>query len=320
MTRTAVLLIALAIAFAMLGALPADAQQTYTAVSASAQFPGGGPSGGQCGKVSNPCRTLQEAYNVTAVGGEIDVLTPGEYGPLTITHAINIQGHGFASITVSSGDAIDITAASTTSSTGITLSGLTLQGGGTGAHGIFLTSALSGNATVNILDCVVASFNNSGIAIEPTGGEVFLSLLIANTSSLNNGQNGIKVAASTEAEVQGTITGSIAANNNQNGFDFEGNSSLTVVRSAASANYNYGIYTNLAILDNPLLITRDTTASGNAIDYYGAGPNTGPPQPQAFLTHNTIGSYYSSDVTAYSDGTNDIMVLSSGAPTVKPTY
>src|SRR5262249_4928433 len=57
-----------------------------------------------------PCRTFQHAHAVVAAKGEIDVLDPAGYGPLTVSKSISIQGHGFAGISVASGNAITITA------------------------------------------------------------------------------------------------------------------------------------------------------------------------------------------------------------------
>src|SRR5262245_64834593 len=57
-----------------------------------------------------PCRTFQHAHDVVAVKGEIDVLDPAGYGALNITKSISIQGHGFAGISASSGNAITINA------------------------------------------------------------------------------------------------------------------------------------------------------------------------------------------------------------------
>ena len=84
-----------------LAAAPAQAQTGPT--PPSRQRPVGLPGAGSCGSVQSPCRTLQAAFNVTAENGVIDVLDPGEYGPLTITHGVSIQGHGWATVTATSG-------------------------------------------------------------------------------------------------------------------------------------------------------------------------------------------------------------------------
>ncbi|HTB00051.1 MAG TPA: hypothetical protein VK804_06205, partial [Bradyrhizobium sp.] len=46
-------------------------------------------------------------------GGEIDVLDPGGYGPVTITKSITIDGKGMASILASGTNGITVNAGST---------------------------------------------------------------------------------------------------------------------------------------------------------------------------------------------------------------
>ena len=78
-----------------------------------------------------PCRTFQHAHDSVAAGGEIDVLTPAGYGPVIITQAISIQGHGFSGISAASGaTAVTINAGG---SDKINLRGLLIDGVGTGA-------------------------------------------------------------------------------------------------------------------------------------------------------------------------------------------
>lgn len=45
-----------------------------------------------------PCRTFQAAHDATLNGGEVDVLDPGDYGPLTINRSITIDGGEMAYI------------------------------------------------------------------------------------------------------------------------------------------------------------------------------------------------------------------------------
>jgi ABC-type glutathione transport system ATPase component len=49
-----------------------------------------------------PCQTFAGAYAQTLVGGEIDALTAGEFGPLAITHAITIDGQNLREVTLAS--------------------------------------------------------------------------------------------------------------------------------------------------------------------------------------------------------------------------
>jgi hypothetical protein len=130
MTRTALLLSLIIIT--ALASIPAQAQPLRVFVS------GLGLDTNPC-TVTQPCRTFQQAYNVAAANGEIDVLDPAGYGPLTITHGISIQAHGFGGITQTSNSGAAIIVNVTTSDP-VTLDGLVLDGGGTGFDGIFINS------------------------------------------------------------------------------------------------------------------------------------------------------------------------------------
>src|SRR5262245_59704 len=104
MRKTALTLTLVATAFVC--ALHADlAQAQPTRVFVAAQ----GLDSNPC-SFALPCRTFQHAHDVVAPGGEIDVLDPAGYGAVTINKAISVEGHGFAGITVTSGNAITINA------------------------------------------------------------------------------------------------------------------------------------------------------------------------------------------------------------------
>src|ERR1700722_7717214 len=83
----------------LLPAALAQAQSNHTFVSAA------GNDSNNCATVSMPCRHFANAYAVTAPNGEIDVLDPANYGALTITGPVSIEGHGWASIAAVSGSA-----------------------------------------------------------------------------------------------------------------------------------------------------------------------------------------------------------------------
>src|SRR5882724_11876164 len=112
-----------------LHAAPAQAQVARVFVSAQ------GVDSNPC-SFAAPCRTFQHAHDVVTANGEIDVLTPGGYGALTINKAISIQGHGFAGVAVTSfNTGITITAGLMDA---IYLNGLLLEGNGAGWYGIWL--------------------------------------------------------------------------------------------------------------------------------------------------------------------------------------
>jgi hypothetical protein len=185
--------------------------------------------------VTQPCASFAHAYTMVGANGIVAALDPGKYGALTITGPVTINGNGWAAITGTSGnDAISITA----TSGNVTLTGLELDGAGVGNHGISLTSSLAANATLNIRDCVVSNFAGNGIAVQPTAAgsypivNLVVNLLIENTSSLNNGGDGVYIAPAGAAQVNGTISQTTAANNGHDGFEFSqpvGNYALDVI-------------------------------------------------------------------------------------------
>src|SRR5580704_17398699 len=99
MTRTVIIAAALALAVTQPNAPAQAAGAARTFVSAI------GSDGNNCTNVATPCRHLAAAYAATAPNGEIYVLDPANYGSLTITGPVSIEGHGWASIAPVSGSA-----------------------------------------------------------------------------------------------------------------------------------------------------------------------------------------------------------------------
>src|ERR1700675_1904198 len=92
MTRTILIAAALALAVRPPAAPAQAAGAPRTFVSAA------GSDGNNCTNVATPCRHMAAAYAATAPNGEIYVLDPANYGSLTITGPVSIEGHGWASI------------------------------------------------------------------------------------------------------------------------------------------------------------------------------------------------------------------------------
>lgn len=166
----------------------AEAQNNRSFVS------GHGADSNPC-NLAGPCRTFQQAITQTNAGGEIVVLDSAGYGPLTITQSVTITNPGGveAGITATGPNQIAILINPSSSSV-VTLRGLTLEGGGTGLDGIVLSSRTQG--TLNIIDCVVKDFTNVGILLTPfnsTLTTVFPNVLITNSLVLNNKGSGIEV-------------------------------------------------------------------------------------------------------------------------------
>src|ERR1700728_4061142 len=121
--------------------------------------------------IAQPCATFAAAYSAVQANGIVAALDPGKYGPLSITMPVTINGNGWAAITgtagingmIGAGISINVGAGA------VVLTGLEIDGAGASNNGIYLNSTLSGNPlALNIVDCRVYNFINSGIAIQPT--------------------------------------------------------------------------------------------------------------------------------------------------------
>ena len=156
----------------------ARAQATRTWVS------GVGDDVNPCSRTA-PCKTFAGAISKTATGGEISVLDPGGFGSVTITKSITIDGTGSLSSILGAGTTginINITSASDTAKS-VRIRGLTINGAGSGIHGIRVIAA----DKVSIEDSVIDGFNTNGVTVQ--AGTVF----VRNTVIRNNAGAGISV-------------------------------------------------------------------------------------------------------------------------------
>jgi hypothetical protein len=205
---------------------------------------GAGSDTGACA-LASPCRTLAFAFTQTAATGEIVVLDPAGYGPVTITQAVSIlnDGVGVAAITApTGGNGITVQAGA---SDAVYLRGLTVKGSSTANVGIDFVSG----GSLQIVDCDIHDFSNPGVAagiqIEPSTSSSFS---IANTNASDNVNIGIYVLPHGSAVVHGVVSRS-TTNNNNFGIvvdDIALNSgtplNVDIVDSVSSGNNEIGVY------------------------------------------------------------------------------
>jgi hypothetical protein len=293
MTRTIFIATALALA-ATLPAVPARAQANRTFVSAA------GSDSNNCTTVSTPCRHFANAYAVTNPNGEIDVLDPANYGELSITGPVSIEGHGWASIsaTAHGGSAILVNAhpGDKINIIGVVLDGLALAN----TEGILVI----GGGSLYVQDSIIRNFTAGGINFSPNvpasnQGEISLS----NTLIADNGLAGINIEPSGSGAVVGvldhvnikssandgldvfsesqninvTVTDSVSANNGGNGVISEtiGTTVNVVVRNSTIANNGRNGLSNGGVNDSGLFaagsgaqlwVTR-STITGNMVGW-----------------------------------------------------
>jgi hypothetical protein len=253
-------------ATAMFSAAAGGGPSTQTFVSASL-----GSDANPCTRVS-PCLTFAAALAQTTAGGEIDVLDPGDFGPVTITKAITIFGNaaGGAGMMTSPGTSGIVISAGANDV--IHLGGLTFDGvNASGTSGVVFLSG----ARLNIENCVFLGFTTSGITFSPgTGSATTTQFVVLDTTILNNATGllirptsgiaanvtlrwlridnnageGLRVDSTAgSGAINATLADSTASLNASNGIDAvsgPGNVTLEVIRVVAASNGSAGIQSN----------------------------------------------------------------------------
>ncbi|HEV2961139.1 MAG TPA: right-handed parallel beta-helix repeat-containing protein [Candidatus Angelobacter sp.] len=128
---------------------------------AARTFVSGGTNANDSNACSNaaPCRTFAAAIANTSAGGEIDALDTAEYGPVTITKAITIDGGGqVASIQADGVNGIVVSAGANDK---VILRNLRINGSNTGLNGIRFLSG----SQLTIDKCEIFGFTLNGVDI-----------------------------------------------------------------------------------------------------------------------------------------------------------
>ena len=236
---------------------------------------------------SSPCRTFQRGHDAVAAGGEIDVLDPAGYGPVNITKAISIQGHGFSGVSVPfGGTGITISAASTAI---VNLNGLLVEGNGVGTNGIQFNS---GKALV-VEHCVVRNTAANGLYFV-SGATVLQTLSVSNSSFSANGANGILVQTSSSGDITAAIDGSVFYANGTGLVLYGGVGTGALkaeVRDSTAGNNDFGFSAQSAPVQSvtELMLTRATAIGNNNTGVVASGTNGLVRLAQSTITANTTG-------------------------------
>jgi collagen type VII alpha len=153
------------------------------------------------GTESSPYADFATAVANTASGGEVNALTSGDFGPVTITNPITINGNGNDASIDFAGDGEGVYVDMSTPGTA-RLEGLDINGEGTGDDAVFDV-----DATVEIDNCDLDGFADIGVGIgdenttEPAGD----SAVITNTT-IDGGELGVRTFQSSGFVGTGAIT------------------------------------------------------------------------------------------------------------------
>jgi hypothetical protein len=235
-----------------------------------------------------PCRTFQFAHDQTNNNGSINVLTPGNFGPLTIIKPISIVADGVeALINAPAGGAGIIIQAG--GGAIVSLRGLTIDMRGTINDGIIFFSGAAlhvsrctiRRATVgiqfspssetrelSIADSVIESTSNSGIHVQPSGSGGASVML--DRVRVENSFDGIRFfGIATTGSITATVRDSVSTGHTGTGIfaaDSGGGTTSVLVDRTTSSNNGTGIGVNLATIR-----IGDSTISGNTTGLAAVG-------------------------------------------------
>jgi hypothetical protein len=258
MTKITLLLTLLVAALVgLLPAAPAEAAAARTFLSAV------GSDSNNCANVTTPCRHLATAYAATAANGEIYVLDPANYGSVTITGPVSIEGHGWASIAPVSGQAAITINANIGDK--INIIGVVLDG-----TAITNTTGIQFNAggSLTVRDSVIRNFTSHGILFQTNAANPS-QLFVSNTLVSDNGGYGININPLSLGSTNAVLDHVELQNNASAGLAAQtvGQTVTVVVSESVSANSaGDGIYANSSGGNAINLTVRNSRIANNAVD------------------------------------------------------
>jgi hypothetical protein len=257
---------------------------------------GTGTDAGTC-PITAPCKTFAYAHGQTTLNGAINVLSSGNFGPVTITKPISIVAQGVEAVinTAAGGAAIAINAGPTAI---VSLRGLTIDLHGTANDGISFVSGAAlhiqdsvirgsangikfapaaGNRELYVADSVVADATAFGIFVVPTGS-AGAKVMLDRVRVENASGNGMEFqGSSTTGAITATVRDSVTAGGSSAGIraldDNSGTTNVMVDRSAAVNNFtgifSFGAGATIRIGDSTVTGNGTGLSAVNAILSYG---------------------------------------------------
>jgi len=194
---------------------------------------GAGSDSNPCTRLS-PCLTFQGAYAKTTVGGEIDALDDGEFGTVTITNSITIDGGSHLAAISSGVSSYGIYVAAPAGST-ITLRNLSIRNSASAKFGV---RALNQVYTLHIEHCVISGFSGDGIFVGP--GQAAAINFYLDDSIIRDNETGVNLVGGVTAN----ISNSHLLGNYEVGFDGSGYGlNLAMTNSEISGSlYGFSFY------------------------------------------------------------------------------
>jgi hypothetical protein len=264
---------------------------------------------------SAPCKTFLAALSATIAGGEVNCLGPGEPNtsggaiPVNITGAVAINCLGTVGERgASTFDGFFINASGAV----VTLRGLNIDGyvavpgNPAGSNGVAIQAA----AAVNIEDCVIENFLQSGISVTTSANTVLTirNTVLRNNASYGGTDAGIYINPGSGVTATVSIDHS-QINGNYFGIVVDGRSGGiikgTISDSVVSGNTENGI-TALSSGSSTVLMIDQTKVSGNLAGLFAGGSNAGMLARNSTVYGNAIGLDTTGGGALYTYGNNSV--------------
>jgi hypothetical protein len=255
-------------------AAPSQAQATRTWVS------GVGDDANPCSRTA-PCKTFAGAISKTATKGEINCIDPGGFGGVNISKSISIICDEVeAGVLVSGTNGIVINAASGS----VFLSGLDIEGLGTGLDGVRILNA----SRVVIQNSKIHAFQNGVNAVTATATEVN----VINTVISGNSVSGINIAPQSGGNIKATAT-NVGLYGNPIGAVADASlttldARLTLKDSVVSGSTTYGVQA-IGSSGSSRVFLDSNNISYNGVGIFANGSNTKIFALDNVISNNTTG-------------------------------
>jgi hypothetical protein len=226
------------------------------------------------GTQTSPYADFATAVANTSVGGIVSVLGPGDYGPVTLTQSITIDGTGGGSIGFTGGEGIYIDATSTGAT--FVIRNLTIDGEGTGSDAIFLASTGPTISSSLVIDgCRLEGFTQIGVGVGSNGP---MNVVVRDTT-IAGGTLGVRTFQSSGAVAYDLV--------NLQNVTITGASSAAVFSRNGSMAIDHSVMTESAIA-----VEADTSAainvSNSVISFNGTDSEAFSPGVISLNPNNTL--------------------------------
>jgi|tagenome__1003787_1003787.scaffolds.fasta_scaffold20917727_1 hypothetical protein len=272
---------------------------------------GTGTDAGTC-PIAAPCRTFAYAHTQTNNNGSINVLTSGNFGPVTINKSISIVAQGVEAVinTPSNGAGVIVNA---NAGAVVSLRGLTIDMRGSASFGVFFATG----AALHVHGCIIRR-GFEGIRQAPSSGAS--ELYVADTAVEEQSSDGIMVRPAGTATARAVLERVRVENGASRGITFSPNNSgpsivATVRDSVSAGNVGAGIIAEDPGSTSVKVMVSNTTSGNNGIGVSATGAGAIIRIGNATVTGNTTGlSASGGQIVSY--GSNKVDGNGSGgAPT-----